>query len=93
MSEICGIAVLSPNGYPIEVNNEVIAKLLCGISNVTLNNSVIRYEWPEKMVWDKMVRTKWYEQNGNNFYRFQFNLIEFLISNHKSQISDTPKWV
>jgi len=22
---------------------------------------------------DKMVRTKWHEQNGINFYRFQFN--------------------
>ena len=22
---------------------------------------------------DKIVRTKWYEQNGSNFYRFQFN--------------------
>ena len=34
---------------------------------------------------------KWYGQNGSNFYRFQFNLIEFLFSNHKSQISDKPK--
>jgi len=22
---------------------------------------------------DKMVRTKWYGQNGSNFYRFQLN--------------------
>jgi len=22
---------------------------------------------------DKMVQTKWYGQNGSNFYRFQFN--------------------
>jgi len=28
--------------------------------------------------------TKWYGQNGGNFYRFQFNWIEFLFSNHKS---------
>jgi len=42
---------------------------------------------------DKMVRTKWHGQNGSNFYRFQFNLIEFLFSNHKSPISDKPKWV
>src|SRR6218665_1577272 len=40
-----------------------------------------------------MVRTKWHGQNGSNFYRFQFNSIEFLFSNHKSQISDKPKWV
>jgi len=34
---------------------------------------------------DKMLRTKWYGQNGySNFYRF--NRIEFLSSNHKSQI-------
>ena len=32
-------------------------------------------------------------QNGSNFYRFQFNWIEFLFSNHKSQRSDKPKWV
>jgi len=31
-------------------------------------------------------RTKWYGQNGRNLYRFQFNWIEFLFSNHKSQI-------
>ena len=37
--------------------------------------------------------TKWHGQNGSNFYRFQFNWIEFLFSNHKSQISDKPKWV
>src|SRR6218665_1047433 len=30
--------------------------------------------------------TKWHGQNGSNFYRFQFNGIEFLFSNHKSQI-------
>ena len=36
---------------------------------------------------------KWHEQNGSNFYRFQFNWIEFLFSNYKSQISDKPKWV
>ena len=42
---------------------------------------------------DKMVRTKWYGQNGSNFYRFQLNLIEFVFSNHKSQIIDEPKWV
>src|SRR6218665_140409 len=41
----------------------------------------------------KMVRTKWHEQNGSNFYTFQFNRIEFLFSNHKSQISGKPKWV
>jgi len=35
---------------------------------------------------DKIVRTKWYGQNGSNFYR-----IEFLFSNHKSRISDKPK--
>ena len=45
------------------------------------------------MLLDKMVRTKYYGQNGNNFYRFQFNRIELLFSNHKSQISDKPKWV
>jgi len=45
------------------------------------------------MVLDKMARTKWHGQNGSNFYRFQFNRIEFLFSNHKSQISDKPKWV
>jgi len=35
-----------------------------------------------------------YGQNGSNFYRFQFNGIEFigLFSNHKSQISDKPQW-
>jgi len=33
---------------------------------------------------DKMVRAKWYGQNGSN--RFQFNWIEVLFSNHKSQI-------
>ena len=32
-------------------------------------------------------------RNGSNFYRFQFNLIEFVFSNHKSQISDKPKRV
>ena len=37
--------------------------------------------------------TKWYGQNGSNFYRLQFNWIEFLFSNPKSQISDKPKWV
>ena len=42
---------------------------------------------------DKMVRTKRHGQNGSNFYRFQFNWIEFLFSNHKSQISAKPKWV
>ena len=42
---------------------------------------------------EKIVRTKRYGQNGSNFYRFQFNWIEFLFSNHKSQISDKPKWV
>jgi len=30
--------------------------------------------------------TKWYGQNGSNFYRFQFNWNEFLFSNHRSQI-------
>jgi len=45
------------------------------------------------MVLDKMVRTKWYGQNGSNFYRFQFYLIEFLFKNHESQISEKPKWV
>jgi len=42
--------------------------------------------WPDKMVLDKMVRTKWYGQNGSNLYRFQFNWIEFLFGNHKLQI-------
>jgi len=32
-------------------------------------------------------------QNGSNFYRFQFNGIKFMFSNHKSQISNKPKWV
>jgi len=30
--------------------------------------------------------TKWYGQNVSNFYRFQFNWIEFVFSNHKSHI-------
>ena len=56
---------------------------------------------PDKMVLDKMARTKWYGQNGTDKMvatfidsnRFQFNWIEFLFSNHKSQISAKPKWV
>ena len=47
----------------------------------------------DKMVGDKMVQTKWHGQNGINFYRLQFNWMEFLFSNHKSQISAKPKWV
>ena len=38
-----------------------------------------------------MVRTKWYGQNGSNFYRFKLNFIEYTFSNHKLQISDKPK--
>ena len=40
-----------------------------------------------------MAWTKWHGQNGSNVYRFQFNWIDFLFSNHKSQLSDKPKWV
>jgi len=32
--------------------------------------------WPDKMVLDKMVRTKCHGQNGSNFYRHQFNWYE-----------------
>ena len=45
---------------------------------------------------DKMVWTKWYGQNGTDKMVAIFidsNLTEFLFSNHKSQISDKPKWV
>ena len=49
--------------------------------------------WPDKMVLDKMVRTKCHGQNVSNLYRFKFNSIEFIFSNHKSQISNKPKWV
>jgi len=51
------------------------------------------------MVLDKMVRTKWYGLNGADkmvatfIDSNNFNLIEFLFSNHKSQISDKPKWI
>jgi len=36
--------------------------------------------------WRNGDRTKWYGQNDSNFYRFQFNWIEFLFCNHKSEI-------
>jgi len=37
---------------------------------------------------DKMVWTKWYVQNGSNFWnRLQFKWIQFLFSNPKSQIN------
>src|SRR6218665_1970950 len=52
-----------------------------------------RTKWYWTKWYRRMVRTKWYGQNGSNFCRFQFNRIEFLFSNHKSQISDKPNWV
>ena len=52
------------------------------IMSITYNGDRTKWYW-----------TKWHGQNGSNFYKFQFNLIEFLFSNHTSQISDKPKWV
>ena len=51
----------------------------------------------DKMVLDKMVRTKWYGQNGSNFYRFQFNWIEYnnnlVTTSHEWMISlSGSKW-
>jgi len=60
--------------------NEPLDPLLC--LSTSCNGDRTKWYW-----------TKWHGQNGSNFYRFQFNLIEFVFSNHKTQISDKPEWV
>ena len=53
--------------------------------------SIVRYIIQQRVF--RVTRQNGIGQNGSNFFRFQFNWIEFIFCNHKSQISDKPKWV